>query len=226
MRFPADAISVCSRWYAACPLSYRHLEERMQEHGLPIDHSIIRRKPVQSVTLLVKTFCQHKRPVGKGCRMHATFIRMKGAWKCLNRAVDEEGKTVDFLLTAMRNASAVERRFDEAMQHNEVHGTLKIDRRGANKAVLDASTLRKQSEKSRSKFGNSRHSTISSRPPIARPDSSLTESSFQSFRAAQAVSTGIELIAHVGKGQLDLARSAGMPYTERFYTPAGHLRPA
>jgi transposase-like protein len=34
MRFPIDIILVCIRWYAAYPLSYRHLEEMMQERGL------------------------------------------------------------------------------------------------------------------------------------------------------------------------------------------------
>ena len=43
MRFPIDVILVCIRWYAAYPLSYRHLEEMMQEHGICVDHSSINR---------------------------------------------------------------------------------------------------------------------------------------------------------------------------------------
>ena len=38
MRFPIDVILVCIRWYAAYPLSYRHLEEMMQERGVFVDH--------------------------------------------------------------------------------------------------------------------------------------------------------------------------------------------
>jgi transposase-like protein len=41
MRFPIDVILVCIRWYAAYPLSYRHLEEIMEERGVSVDHSSI-----------------------------------------------------------------------------------------------------------------------------------------------------------------------------------------
>lgn len=43
MRFPLDVILVCIRWYAAYPLSYRQLEEMMQERGVNVDHSTINR---------------------------------------------------------------------------------------------------------------------------------------------------------------------------------------
>jgi putative transposase len=43
MRFPVDVILVCIRWYAAYPLSYRHLEEMMKERGVMVDHSSINR---------------------------------------------------------------------------------------------------------------------------------------------------------------------------------------
>jgi transposase-like protein len=45
MRFPIDEIFVCIRWYAAYPLSYRHLEEMMQERGVNVDYSTINRGP-------------------------------------------------------------------------------------------------------------------------------------------------------------------------------------
>ena len=43
MRFPIDVILVCIRWYAAYPLSYRHLEEMMEERGVFVDYSSINR---------------------------------------------------------------------------------------------------------------------------------------------------------------------------------------
>jgi transposase-like protein len=56
-------ILVCIRWYAACPLSYRHLEEMMQERGVSVDHSSINRWAVRFLPLLEKAFRQHNRPV-------------------------------------------------------------------------------------------------------------------------------------------------------------------
>ena len=68
-RFPVDVILVCIRWYAAYPLSYRHLEEMMQERGVFIDHSWINRWAIRFLPLLEKVFCEHKRPVGSSWRM-------------------------------------------------------------------------------------------------------------------------------------------------------------
>lgn len=103
MRFPIDVILVCIRWYAAYPLSYRHLEEMMQERGVQVDHSSISRWAIRFLLLLEKVFRRHKRPVGESWRMDETYIKVNGQWKYLYRAVDKAGKTVDFLLTARRD---------------------------------------------------------------------------------------------------------------------------
>ena len=100
MRFSIDLILVCIRWYAAYPLSYRHLEERMQERDVVVDHSSINRWAIPFLPLLEKVFQNHKHGGSKNWGMDKTYIKVKGAWKYLYRAVDKQGKTVDFLLTA------------------------------------------------------------------------------------------------------------------------------
>ena len=110
MRFPINIILVCIRWYAAYPLSYRHLE---------------------------KVFRKHKRPVSGSWRMDETYIKVMGAWKYLYRAVDKEGKTVDFLLTARRDKAAALRFFDKAMKASGVPEKVTMDKSGANKAAMD-----------------------------------------------------------------------------------------
>ena len=72
MRFPLDIILVCIRWYAAYPLSYRHLEEMMQERGVFVDHFSISRWAIRFLPLLEKIFRQHKRQVGGSWRMDET----------------------------------------------------------------------------------------------------------------------------------------------------------
>lgn len=96
MRFPLDIILLCIRWYAAYPLSYRLLEEMMEERGVCVDHSSINRWAIRFLPLLEKMFRKHKRQVSGSWRMDETCIKVKGAWKYLYRAVDKEGKTVDF----------------------------------------------------------------------------------------------------------------------------------
>ena len=78
VRFPIDVILVCIRWYVAYPLSYRHLEEIMQERGVSVDHSSINRWTIRFLPLIEKMACKHKRPVG-------------GSWYC---QLVEPGKRV------------------------------------------------------------------------------------------------------------------------------------
>ena len=86
MRFPRESILLCIRWDAAYALSYRNLEEMMQERGVSVDHSTISRWAIRFLPLLDKIFRQHKRPVGGSWRMDETYIKVCGQWKtCIGR---------------------------------------------------------------------------------------------------------------------------------------------
>ena len=137
MRFPIDVILVCIRWYAAYPLSYRHLEEMMEERGVSVDHSSINRWAVRFLPLIEKMARKYKRRVGGSWRMDETYIKVKGVWKYLYRAVDKHGKTVDFLLTAKRDKAAATRFFDKAVGANGDPDKVAMDKSGANKAAMD-----------------------------------------------------------------------------------------
>ena len=136
MRFPIDVILVCIRWYAAYPLSYRHLEEMMQERGVFVDHSSINRWAIRFLPLLEKVFRKHKLTVSGSWRMDETYIKVKGVWKYLYRAVDKEGKTVDFLLTAKRDKAEALRFFEKAMKASGVPEKVTTDKSGANEAAM------------------------------------------------------------------------------------------
>jgi putative transposase len=75
MRFPIEVILVCISWYAAYPLSYRHLEEMMQERGVRVDHSSISRWAIRFLPLLENVFRKHKRAVGGSWRMDESVSR-------------------------------------------------------------------------------------------------------------------------------------------------------
>jgi len=137
LRFPLQVILVCIRWYAAYPLSYRHLEEMMQERGVVVDHSSINRWAIRFLPVLEKIFRRYKRPTGGSWQMDETYIKVNGIWKYLYRAVDKEGKTVDFLLTAKSDKAAAKRFFDKAMKANGDPEKVTMDKSGANKAAMD-----------------------------------------------------------------------------------------
>src|SRR5882757_8965044 len=96
LHYPLDVILLCVRWYVAYSLSLRNLEEMMAERGFEVDHSSAHRWVIKLVPLFEKAFRKHKRPVGKSWRMDETYVKMRGQWKYLYRAVDKAGNTVDF----------------------------------------------------------------------------------------------------------------------------------
>jgi putative transposase len=138
MRFPIDGIVVCIRWYAAYPLSYRHLEKMMEELGVSVDRSTINRWAIRFLPLIEKVARKHKRPIGGNWRMDETHIKVKGFWKYLYRAVDKQGKTFDFLLTAKRDVAAAKRFFDKATGADGDPDKDAMDKSGADKAAMDA----------------------------------------------------------------------------------------
>jgi hypothetical protein len=78
--FPPDIILMGVRWYVAYPLSYRHVEELLEERGVPLDHATIQRWVVKYSPLLEEAFHRRKRPVWVSWRMDETYIKVKGHW--------------------------------------------------------------------------------------------------------------------------------------------------
>jgi putative transposase len=85
--FAKDIILVCVRWYVAYPLSYRHIEELMQERGVSVDHATINRWVRKYRPRLEAPFHPRKRPLWVSWWMDETFIKVKGQWRYLYRAV-------------------------------------------------------------------------------------------------------------------------------------------
>ncbi|MCS4320837.1 transposase-like protein, partial [Serratia sp. BIGb0234] len=116
LHYPVDIIAQCVRWYLAYDLSLRNLEEMMAERGIFVDHSTLHRWVIRLVPSLDKAFRRSKRSVGRRWRMDETYIKVKGQWKYLYRAVDTSGQTIDFMLTAKRDAAAALRFFRKAIR--------------------------------------------------------------------------------------------------------------
>ncbi|MBF0300181.1 MAG: IS6 family transposase [Oligoflexia bacterium] len=109
--FDNDIILLSIHWYCRYSLSYRDLEEILEERGIEVDHSIINRWVKRYTPDLEKNFRKRKVPTGGSWRMDETYVKVKGKWKYLYLAVDKEGNTIDFLLTSKRDTVAAYRFF-------------------------------------------------------------------------------------------------------------------
>jgi transposase-like protein len=120
---------VCVRWYAAYPLSLRHIEEMMIERGVFVDHSTVHRWALKISPVLALVFRRRERPVGGSWRMDETYVKVCRHWKYLYRAVDRDGHTVDVLLGAHRDEAAARRFLERRSRVGAGHRFLTRDRR-------------------------------------------------------------------------------------------------
>jgi putative transposase len=215
MRFSIDVILVCIGWYAAYPLSYRHLEKMIEERGVSVEHSMINRWAIRFLPLIEKMARKHKRPVGGSWRMDETYIKAKGVY----RAVDKQGKTVDFPLTAKRHMAGAKRCFHEAMAENSDPDKVAMDKSSANKAALDATNARRpvpiplRQVKYLNNIVEQDHRAIKR---VTKP-----MRNFKSFGAAGSLLAGIELIHIMRKGQFAMDGANAMSFADKFSTLAG-----
>lgn len=215
MRFPIEVILVCIRWYAAYPLSCRNLEEMMEERGVTVDHSTVSRWAIRFLPLLEKTFRKYKRPVGGSWRMDETYIQVKGVWKYLYRAVDRDGKTIDFLLTAKRDKAAAKRFFDKAMQANSVPEKVTMDKSGANKAAIDEINANREKPMVVRQVKYLNNIVEQDHRAVKRITKPML--GFKSFQSAKNILAGIELMHMIRKGQIMMEGADKMSYAEQFY---------
>jgi transposase-like protein len=172
----------------------------MEERGVEVDHSTLNRWVVKYVPLLDQQFRARKRPVGSSWRMDETYVKVKGRWKYLYRAVDKIGGTVDFLLTAKRDRKAALRFLRKAIGQHGVPEKITIDKSGANTAALESYNAEHEADieirqiKYLNNIVEQDHRAVKR---VVRP-----MLGFKSFRSAAATIAGIELMHMIRKSQM------------------------
>ena len=159
----------------------------MEERCVFVDHSSFNRWAIRFLPLLEKVFRKHKHPVGGSWRMDDTYIKVKGAWKYRYRAVNKQGKTVDFLLTARRDKAAAMRFFEKAMKASGVPEMVTMDKSGANKAAMDEINARGETPVIVRQVKYPNNIVEQDHRAIKRVTKPMLN--FKSFRAAKCVAT-------------------------------------
>jgi hypothetical protein len=155
--------------------------------------------------------------------MDETYIKVKGQWKYLYRAVDREGQTIDFLLTAKRDLAAARRFFERAIGQHDLPDSITIDKSGANTAAIlsiiadTGADIQMRQNKYLNNIVEQDHRAIKR---ITRP-----MMGFKNFHCAQAIIAGIETMHMIQKRQM-IPASKGQPLSkaEQFYSLAFNFR--
>jgi putative transposase len=217
--FPKEVILMGVRWYVAYPLSTRHVEELMEERGVELAHATINRWVIKYSPQLEEAFHRRKRSVWLSWRMDETYIKVKGQWRYLYRAVDKQGQTIDFLLTEERDEQAAKCFLTKAIRRHGVPEKITIDGSAANEAAIKSynkdhgTNIVIRQVKYLNNIVEQDHRGVKrvTRPMLG----------FKSFDAAQETLTGIELMHMIKKKQLVVeAGDEDLTAAEQFYALA------
>jgi transposase-like protein len=203
--FDREVIVLCVRWYLRYKLSFRDLVEMMAERGLSLAHTTIMRGVKRFTPEFVKRWNRFTMAVGQSSRVDETYVKIRGKWAYLYRAVDRTGKTVDFRLSTRRDVAVCKAFFAKAMRSQRLAPeSITLDGYAAShRAVREMKAdglLLKRTKLRSSKYLNNRieqdHRHIKSRVSVML--------GFKRFRNTAVSISGIELMHRIRKDQFDL----------------------
>ncbi len=210
-QFNYEIIILCVRWYLSYKLSSRDLVEMMAERGIALAHTTILRWVQRYVPEFEKRWSQYARPIGGSWRCDETYIKVRGRWTYLYRAVDKQGRTVDFLLSAKRDVAAAKRFFHKAMKNNGAPRIITLDRYAAShRAITELKSEGTMPRRVRVRFSKYLNNGIEQdhrrvkqriRPMLG----------FKRFDTAAVTISGIELAAKIRKRQFKIGKLPGRP---------------
>lgn len=141
-QFTAGVILWAVRWYLQFPVSFRDVERMLADRGVSVNHTTVSRWTQRYTPEIEKRVRPHLRMTNGSWRVDETYIKVKGRWTYLYRAIDSRGQTVDFLLSAKRDAAAARRFFRKALKQRHTVTPRAQDRsHGISSAPLDTPNL-------------------------------------------------------------------------------------
>src|ERR1700686_4002647 len=201
---PGRGDRLCVRLYLRYPLSYEHVTELVAERGVEVDASCIWRWVQAYAAELNKRCRPHLKPTNKSYRIDETYIKVKGQDKYLIRALDSTGQTIDFLLTARRDAAAAKRFLRRAIgaSGNGMPRVMNVDKNPAYSAAVEAlkaeGAIPHRVGLRQCKYLNNvieqDHRTVKKRVWLAK--------GYGSFQSAWRTLQGIETVQMIRKGRV------------------------
>jgi len=211
-QYPREVILHAVFFYLRYGVSYRDLEEILAERGIKVDHATLNRWVVKYASVLAAVAQKRKAPTAPSWRLDETYVKVRGEWHYLYRAVDRHGKTLDFMLSEHRNEAAALRFLAQAISSNGLPNACAIDKSGANTAGLNEmnAALRKVGSDRRIRVYRSKYlNNIVEQDHRAIKRRIRPMMGFKALSSATATLDGIETANMIRKGQL----GKGCPFT-------------
>ena len=196
------------RWYLKYGISYRDLEEMLKERGVNVDHTTIYRWVIQYAPKLKQKLSWYR---GKffyqSLRVDETYIKVKGKWKYLYRAIAKDGSTVDFYLSHTRNTKAAKRFLSKTLKDYYKYDSPNKINTDKNPAYNDAIA---QLKNENSNYKNIEHRKVKYLNNIIEQDHGRIKRlikpmlGFKSMKTANATITGYEWMRMFKKGQFNI----------------------
>ncbi len=200
------------RWYGRYALSYNDLREIAAERGLKINRSTICRWVHEYGKLLAKLIKPHLKTTSKSWRLDETYIKIKGVWHYLYRAVDKQGQTLDWMLSRNRNKKAAKRFFKKTLSNKHITkpSVINVDKAPAfvpaHAELQKSGDLDPDTKLRRVKYLNIRrvkylNNSVENDHKFIKSKSRYRQW-YQSFETAEATIDTIETMRMIQKGQL------------------------
>ncbi len=178
----------------------------MAEGGLSLAHTTIMRWVQRYVPEFEKRWNRFARPTGGSWRVDETYVKIKGRWTYLYRAVDKAGKTVDFLLRAKRDVAAAKAFFRRAFaSRGRLPDKITLDGyQASHRAAREVLAQRRGGGQTKIRSSKYLNNLIEQdhRPIKLRLGPML---GLKRFRNASIAIAGVELMHRIRKGQFKLA---------------------
>ncbi len=187
----------------------------MREDKEEIDHSTINRWVLKFTPKILSRFQKTKLSVGKKWYMDETYVKVAGEWCYLLRAVDSDGRTIDFYFSKRRNKSAAYKFLKKAVKNNGLPIKVNIDKSGANTAGIELFNKRHNTNIEIDKIKYKNNIVEQDHRKIKRLTRSM--GSFKKFTSAQITIAGIEMMNMLKKGQVYTGDLFSLEYEDDFY---------
>jgi len=203
-QFSKEVILWAVRWYCQFALSYRDLVMMMEERGFSVSHTTIMRWVHQYAKEIKKRLKKFLKVCNDSYRIDETYVKVKGKWHYIYRAVDSDGNTLDWMLSERRNQEAAEEFFKQLLsnEHCAVPRVMNFDKNAAYppafKTMKDSGLIPESTEFRQVKYLNN----------VLEQDHRFSKRRIaysqwlQTFETAEATISGYESMHMIRKGQI------------------------